>query len=126
MLEYLNQRDSLVWVFFEKLVDEVFVFLRDLAFEGNLRTSLVASNSFLISTVGCVSMDKLVKQNSECPHVKLVVVPSVIYHFWSHVFESTTKSVPLPLELLTVLIGINFTFTCPAEVTYFENVVFID
>lgn len=60
MLEYLNQRDSLVWVFFEKLVDEVFVFLRDLAFEGNLRTSLVASNSFLISAVGCVSMDKLV------------------------------------------------------------------
>jgi len=126
MLEYLNQRDSLVWVFFEKLVDEVFVFLRDLAFESNLRTSLVSSNSFLISAVGCVSMDELVKQNSECPNVKLVVVPSVIYHFWSHVFESSAKSVPLPLELLTVLIGINFTFTCPAEVAYFENVVFIN
>ena len=126
MLEYLDQRDSLVWVFFEKLVDEVFVFLRDLGLESNLRTGLVASNSLLISTVGCFSVDQLVKQNSECPHVQLVVVSPVIDHFRSHVLKSTAKSVPLPLVLLTVLIRLHFTFTSPAEVANLQNVVFIN
>jgi hypothetical protein len=116
VLEYLNQRDSLVWVLLQKLVDQIFVLLGDLALEGDLRTGLVAGNGLLIPTKGSVSVDKLVKQNSEGPHVQLVIMLPVIYHFWSHVLESTAKSVSLSLVRLALRVRIHLTLASPAKV----------
>jgi len=126
VLEYLNQRDSLVWVFLEKLVDQIFILLGNLALEGDLRTGLVAGNGLLVPAEGSVSVDKLVKQDSEGPDVQLVIMLPVVYHFRSHVLESTAKSVSLPLERLALRVRIHLTLARPAEVANLEHVVFID
>lgn len=104
MLEYLNQWDSLVCVFLEEQVDQVFVLLRNLAFESNLLAGLVACNGFLVPAEGSIAVDELVQKNSKSPHVELVVVLPMVNHFRRHVFQSTAKSVSLSLVLVPIFI----------------------
>ena len=59
VLEDLDQRDSLIWVFLEELGDQVFVLLRNARLESNLRSCLISSDGLLIAPKRCVSMDQL-------------------------------------------------------------------
>ena len=119
MLEYLDQVDSLVGVFFEEFVDQILVLLRNLRLEGDLLTHLITCDCLLIASKGSISMNKLVEENSESPNIKLVVMLAMIDHFRSHVLKSTAKSVTLTLVSISIIIFINFTFASPAEITYF-------
>ena len=85
MLEYLDQWNPLIRLLFQELVDEVFIFLRYLRFEVDLRPSLIACDGLLVASKRSISMDKLVQENAECPHVKLMVVVSVVYHLRCHI-----------------------------------------
>ena len=104
MLEDLDQWDSLIWLLFEELVDQVFVFLRDLWLKSNLLLHLVAGNRTLVTSVGSIAVDQLIKKNTKCPDVKHVVMLPVVDHLRCHVLKCTAKSIPLPFIHVAVRI----------------------
>ena len=126
MLENLDQRDSLVWVLFEEPVDQVLVFLGDFAFESDLVAGLIAGNGLLIATEGSIAVNKFVEEDSEGPHVQLVIVLPMVYHFRSHILKRTAKSVPLTFVEITIFSLVHLAFASPTEVADLEHVVFVD
>ena len=60
VLEHLDQRDSLIRILLEELVDQVFILLRYLALEGDLLANLVTCDRLLVSAIRCITMDQLV------------------------------------------------------------------
>ena len=69
VLEDLDQRNSLVWVFHEEPVDQVFVLLRNPLLEGDRLASLVAGNGRLVASVGSVAVHQFVEEDAEGPDV---------------------------------------------------------
>ena len=62
-------------------------------------------------------MDKLVEKDTQGPDVQGVVVSLVLDHFWSHVLQGTTKSIPL-----LTMIRLN----TPSKITNFNDVALFD
>ena len=71
-------------------------------------------------------MAEFVEQDAERPHIQLVVVLAMIYHFRCHILQRATERVALPFVHLAVSVEIHLTFTRPPEVTNLQHVVIID
>ena len=123
MLEHLDQRDSLVWIFSEELVDQVFVLFGHVALKGDCLPHLVASDCSLVACEWSFAMNKFIEEDSKGPDIKHVVMLPVVDHLGRHILESTAKSVPLSLVHLSLFISLKVAFTSPAEVTNFQYVV---
>jgi hypothetical protein len=63
------------------------------------------------------AVNQLIQQNTKRPDVERVIVILVLYHFRSHVFESTAKSVPL-----LHMIGLD----APTEIADLNNITLLD
>ena len=85
VLEHLDQRDSLISVLLEELVDEVFVLLGYLRLERDRLTCLIPGNCLLVSSEGCISVNELVEQDSKRPYIELVIVLPMVDHLGRHV-----------------------------------------
>ena len=127
VLEDLDQRDSLIWVFLEELGDQVFVLLRNARLESNLRSCLIPSDGLLIAPKRCVSMYQFKEQDSQRPDIQLVVMLAIVDHFRCHILQSTAESVSLTfVDLAIVGVLREIALTSPAKVANFEHIILID
>ena len=80
----------------------------------------------MIASVRGIAMDQFIQKDAECPHVKLVIVLSMVDHFRSHVLQRAAERVPLALIQVPVRILVQIRLASPAKVADLEYIVLVD